>query len=48
LRNNFLERNTELIMENQKEKEIKFISEGSAKIFEEGNVFYNPVQEVIK
>jgi tRNA (guanine26-N2/guanine27-N2)-dimethyltransferase len=25
--------------------EIKLICEGSAKIFEEGNVFYNPVQE---
>lgn len=33
-------------MEIQQENELKFISEGSAKIYEEGNVFYNPVQEV--
>lgn len=31
---------------NQPQQEAKFITEGSAKIFEEGHVFYNPVQEV--
>lgn len=28
------------------DQDTKYIVEGSAKIFEEGNVFYNPVQEV--
>lgn len=28
------------------EQEPRFIEEGSAKIYEQGHVFYNPVQEV--
>lgn len=33
-------------MEELKVSEPKFITEGLARVYEEGNVFYNPVQEV--
>lgn len=33
------------IMENS-DAGLRFIEEGSAKIYEQGHVFYNPVQEV--
>lgn len=33
-------------MEKLQVSEPKFITEGLARVYEEGNVFYNPVQEV--